>query len=821
MKKNCISILLLMAAISSGEAIAQTNAKIQESFFAGTQVANNNSHEFQGEVDYPERFLEYTHEGDRMKFTCDNGYAEISYHDQNIVHFTYYHSYKSRSYGWGIKPSTKMIKTTDSWARHNHRHFKSQEMIVDIDPITASVEYKNIKGETFLKCAGYHMKPVRVQGEESYQLSLSFDAPEDEAYYGLGQHQSGWMDQRGETVQLWHDYNSKDGEIIAIPFLLTNKNYAIVYDNPSRTKVACGVNGKTTWTSEMGEAISYYVIYGETMDDIFKSYGELCGFAPLPPKKALGYIQCKQRYATQKEVLDVANGYVKKNYPIDYMVVDWFHWDKLGDMSLNPKFWQDPAAMNRELKSNDINCMISCWPRFVKESKNFNILNKNGWLMTKKDGNAMNGTAWDKRGAVIDTSNPEAAEWYWNIIKKNYVDKGFDSYWLDESEPDVIPHSYYLNEGLGARVYNLYPYYHAKSIYNGQRSEMEERVFILTRSAYLGTHQFGTTFWSSDIYPEWDVFKRQIACGINVAASGMPYWSSDIGGWQGFQQDRETPNSKLLISSETGPDKMYKDYVEMYVRWFQYGAFCPTFRAHGTRSVNEVWSYGEKAEKILVNFLNLRYKLMPYIYSNAWKVTTENAPFMRALFMDFMDDKGVSDIKDQFLFGRSIMVAPITDPGETKRAVYLPKGSAWYDLWTNKRYEGGRSVTMAAPIERMPLLVKAGSIIPKSDGITRANQVVKELDIYIYPGADCEYELYSDDAKSYAYEGGEYTLVKFSWDDDGKVLSIGASDGEYADMVKSMTFNIVVVGSKTAPYNERLEGSRSVEYRGKAVTVKF
>ncbi len=813
-----VAVLGLLTCVSVG---GQTNSEIQESFSAGVQAKGNVNTAFQGEVPYPERFLQIEQEGDLLRFECDNGYATIGFYSENIVHFTYGMSYKSRAYGWGIQPSTAMVDAELKGGSHNHLYFSSSAIKIDIDPITASFVLKDSMDRVFLKPLKYLLNPVTVQGEGGYQLSAAFEAPADEHYYGLGQHQSGWMDHRGQVVQLWHDYNSADGEVIAIPFLLTNKNYAIVYDNASRTKVSCGVGGTTTWTSELGEAISYYVIYGETPDEIFRHYGELCGLAPLPPKKALGYIQCKQRYKTQKELLDVATKHNAKEYPIDYMVVDWFHWDKLGDMSLEPKSWPDPSAMTKELKDMDINCMISCWPRFVSESKHFDMLNKNGWLLKEKDGSSMNGTAWDRRGAVIDITNPDASRWYWNTVNDSYVKQGFDSYWLDESEPDIIPHSYYMHEGLGARVYNIYPLYHAKGLYEGQRSEYEHRVFTLTRSAYLGAHQYGTTFWSSDIYPEWDVLKRQIACGVNFCASGMPYWSSDIGGWQPFSPERVAPDIDLLLTAETDIWRMYEDYPEMYVRWFQYGVFCPTFRAHGTRSANEVWSYGEQAEEILVDYLELRYALMPYIYSAAWAATAHNTPIMRGLFLDFMDDDKIVDIKDQYLFGKSIMVAPVVAPGQSKRAVYLPEGCDWYDLWTNKRTAGGKTITAKSPIETIPLYVRAGSILPKANGLKRANEVVEQMDLLVYPGADAEYVHYEDAGEGYDYEEGACATIRMTWDDEAQTLTLHAREGEYEGMPEQLTFNVVLVDSKTESYAESIERGIEVVYVGEKKVINL
>lgn len=772
---------------------------------------------------HPRPFISIDQEADKLRMECAEGTAELTFYTDKIVHFAYYPTFSNRTLpGWGIRPAEAMVSVELKKAQGPLYLFSSASVHVAVNTLTGGLQFQSADGTPFLETADLTMQPAVVQGEKTYKTTVSFVAPDDEHYFGLGQHQSGWLDHRGLTVPMWQDYDSEDGEVVAVPFMLTNKKYAFVYDNPSKTTVACGVDGQTVWESEMGEAVSYYIIYGESAEEIYKNYGLLCGVAPLPPKKSLGYIQCKQKYKTQEEVLKVARKHKAKGYPIDYMIVDWFHWDKLGDLDLSLERWPDAAAMNAELKAMDINCMISCWPRFTSESKNFDILNKNGWLMRKKDGSTVNGAAWDNRGAVIDNTNPDAAAWYWNTVKKNYVSKGFDSFWLDESEPDVVPHSFYLHAGLGARVYNIYPYCHAKGMYDGHRKDLKDRVFILTRSAYLGTHQFGTAFWSSDIYPEWDVLERQIACGVNFCASGLPYWSSDIGGWQKFQKDRIAPAVDLLIESDQGPRGMYPDYPEMYVRWFQYGAFCPTFRAHGTRSENEVWSYGPQVEEILVDYLNLRYHLMPYIYSQAWNATANNTPVMRGLFVDYMSDEKVLNIKDEYLFGPSLLVAPVVHPGQSSRTVYLPKGSDWYDFWTNKKFPGGSSVTASAPIETLPLYVKAGTILPKANGLKQANQKLQSLDLFIYPGADGEFVLYDDNGTDYDYETGQFATIQFSWNDAEKTLTIGARQGGFDGMTDQINLNLIVVTGKKSTYiNESAPRGKQVVYGGQKMSMEL
>ena len=819
MNKSLAFGLALFGLTLSGN--AQTNEEIWSDYAVGVQNSKDVDLSFQGKAPFPERLLKYDQGPDYIKFTCDNGFLEFSYYSENILHVQYYLTKDKHVKSWGIQPSQKVVKSQVKRTGGNRISFRSSRVNVDIDPLNANFSIRDSSNHEVLKSVRYYLEPVKIYGKNELSSTITFAAPEDENYYGMGQRQDGSVNHRGKVLNMWHDYNAHWGEVISIPFLMTNKKYAIVYDNPARMKVACGINGKTTWKAESAKSISFYVILGETPAEILKGYGELCGYAPLPPVKALGYIQCKQRYSSQEEILKVANGYVDRKYPIDYMVVDWFHWKTLGDLSMNPEYWPNPSEMNKELKSHNINSMITCWPRFTKQSTNFALLDKNGWLLRDKNGNSMNGTAWDGRGGVIDATNPQAAEWYWNTVKKNYVNKGFDSFWLDESEPDVIPHSYVMHEGNGHEIYNLYPYYHAKGLYEGHRSESNDRVFILTRSSYLGAHRFGTTFWSSDIVGEWDVLRRQVACGLNVTVSGMPYWSSDIGGWHGFWSGHKVPDAKLLITSDDGQKGMYKDYPEMYIRWFQYGCFCPTFRAHGSRRENEVWSYGSNTEKVLVKFLKLRYKLMPYLYSSAWKVTTDNLPFMRALFVDYMNDPKCLDIRDQYLFGQSLMVAPITAAGQDKREVYMPANNDWYNFWTNKKYEGGKTAKVDAPIDQIPIFVKAGTILPKYNDMLRADEKKNTIDLFIYSGANGEYTLYEDDGKTYNYEKGESSFVDFLWNNKSKSLKIAKREGKF-DINRVLKVNIVFVNdsSKTIYDNETI-ATKSVDYNGQEISVNL
>lgn len=713
----------------------------------------------------PHHVESHSRKGNTVTYDCDNGYIKITECNKHIVHFCFTLNKEKRG------GSLIDCKGNDASTR-----ILLDDLTVRVDRDTAQMVILDKQEIPILRLLECGLEPQEVNGRPTHHLHAVFHAPDDEHYYGLGQHQLGWMDHRGKEVQLWHDYTAEGGEIIAISSFITNKRYGVLFDNASRMAVTPGKQGKTKWWAEVADAVSFFVIYGETTEQIYSGYRFLTGATPIPPLAALGYIQCKQRYKTQAEILDVARKYRAKGYPCDILVVDWFHWKTLGDLDLNESEWPDPTAMNRELRDMGYRVMISCWPRFMKDSRHFAKLEKNGWFMKDDHGKTVYGTPEDQRGALIDTTNPEAARWYWDTIRDSYAEKGFCYWWLDENEPDISPHSFQLHAGDGASVHNLYPLTHTRGVFEGHRRDLNDRCFILSRSAFHGAQQFGTTFWSSDIHPTWDVLRRQIPAGLNFCASGFAYWSSDIGGWQELPDS--TPDNRscesLLVASgkEFSLPPEQADYPELYVRWFQFGTFCPTFRTHGTRPENEVWSYGREAEKILVKYLNLRYRLLPYIYSLAYHTHVTGAPFMRALALDFAYDSNALDIKDEYMFGPAFLVAPVTQQGDTSRMVYLPTGTRWYNYWTGESYDGGQTIRVEAPIDTIPLFVRAGSIIPHGEIIQHTGCPQNNIELWVYEGSDGTFKLYRDDGQSYKYEEGDYTLIDIEWEDTSKKINV-------------------------------------------------
>ncbi len=613
----------------------------------------------------------------------------------------------------------------------------------------------------------------RPTDDEFYTVGANFISPDDEHYYGLGQNQEGFLDHRGHVVHCWADYNAPAGQSFCVPFLVTNKGYGLLWDNPSKTTIAPGFNEQTKWSSEVGDRVSFFVIAGATADEIFAGYKQLTGPTHMLPKSAYGYIQCKQRYASQKELLDVAQGYRDRHLPVDGLVVDWFYYTKMGQFDFDAKFWPDPAGMNKKLHEMGFETMISVWPRFLAADRFYDDLVKKGWLISYADGKPIDGLPYDRAGSDIDTTNPAAADWYWKTIRDNIVSQGFDSLWADETEPDLPPNGAYFKVGPGTEYFNVYPYFHTKVLYDGYRKDLpSKRALILSRDGYLGEQSNGTVVWSSDISGTWDTLKRQIPTGLDVAASGLAYWSNDTGGWQ-YLPPVHHPAHKPLLDPSDARDNVggYDDYPELYTRWFQYAAFLPIFRTHGSRNANEVWSYGKEAEPILEKYLKLRYTLLPYIYSLGYQTWLSGAPFMRALPLDFPNDPKVVDLRDEYMFGPAFLVAPVTEQGATSREVYLPAGADWYNYWTNERVKGGQTIRVNAPIDTLPLFVRAGSIVPLGAAVENTHQAQAIAKVRVYPGADASFTLFTDDGATNAYEQGAGSVTKLHWDDARKKLT--------------------------------------------------
>lgn len=632
-------------------------------------------------------------------------------------------------------------------------------------------------GKTLLHMRTWAMLPESAEtaaadkGAKGYRVMSAFDSPAGEHYYGLGQQQKGWMDLRDHEIHCWHDYGAMGGEDVCVPFMVSSRGYGLVWDNPSKTTIDLGFNGRNVWSSEIGDRISYFVIGGDNSDEIYAGYRLLTGVTHMLPKAVYGYIQSKAIYPTQDQILDVAKGYRERKLPLDVVVVDFLNMTKQGELDLDPKRWPDPAAMNRDLHSMDVDTLLSVWPHFAAGTQFYDMLLSKHWLILDRDGAPDSGGYKKIIGPNIDTTNPEAAKWFWEKIRDRYVKPyGFDYIWLDETEPDVDPANDRFSIGSGTRFYNVYPLFHTSSVYDGFRRDFGDsrRVMILARAAYLGAQRNGTVFWSSDIVSTWDMLKRSIPAGLNFTASGLPYWDTDIAGFfsPAVPADYHAEHKPLIDGSDVrGTIGNYEDYPELFVRWFEWGAFQPVMRAHGERDHNEVWSYGKQAEPVLAKYLKLRYQLLPYTYSIAYRSYQTGAPYMRALFMDFPADPKAADIPDEYMYGPAFLVAPVSEQGATSRTVYLPAGYDWYNYWTNEKMHGGQTIEVNAPIDTLPLFVKAGSIVPLGSEIQSTKQPQTIAAVRVYPGADGSFTIFQDDGSTYAYEKTGGSVTKLTWND--------------------------------------------------------
>jgi alpha-D-xyloside xylohydrolase len=455
----------------------------------------------------------------------------------------------------------------------------------------------------------------------------------------------------------------------------------------------------------------------------------------------------------------------------------------MGQLDIDPAQFPDPVAMNKELHGLGMQSIISVWPRFETAGRYFNELDAKGYLLKDKDGKTVDGLPFrsDRTGGLIDSTNPAARQWFWERVRDNVLSKGFDYPWLDETEPDLVPDGFFYAIGSGDRYRNLFPLLHVQGVADGMRAwKPNKRALILSRAAYLGSQRSGALFWSSDISPSWEALARQIPTGLNMTASGIAYWGNDIGGWQWLPQSTQATGKPLVDPAGAAATiGQNHDYPELLTRWFQYGTFLPTLRLHGDRKHAEIWEFGQQAEAIMARYDRLRYQLIPYIYSQAKATWDSGAPFMRPLWMDFPHDANVADIGTQYMFGPAFLVAPVTRQGQTEKDVYLPAGSDWYNFWTNEKLAGGRWVKVAAPIDQMPVFVKAGSIVPFGAEIqsTASKQAIAEL--RVYPGKDGAFALYDDDGVSYDYEKGKGTQVRLQWNDSAGRLSV-SGDAELA-----------------------------------------
>jgi alpha-D-xyloside xylohydrolase len=543
---------------------------------------------------------------------------------------------------------------------------------------------------------------------DNYHIEYRLRAYAGERLFGMGQHQHGKLDQKGCVI----DLVQKNTEV-NIPFLHSSRGYGFLWNNPAVGRAEFATNG-TRWTAEATPQIDYWITAGDTPAAIAKHYADAVGHPRLLPEWAAGFWQCKLRYHNQETLLEVAREHRRRGHPLSVIVADFFHWTHQGDWQFDPRDWPDPAAMVQELDEMGVKLMVSIWPSVNPASPNFDEMAQLGLLVRNERGLFGQFTFADTepRGPVninfYDATNPTAREYIWNKVREGYYQHGIKVWWLDACEPETYPvhpdhQRYHL--GNGQSVANIYPLLHAQGFYDGMRSEGESEIILLCRSVWAGSQRYGAALWSGDIPSTFEALQTQVRAGLNAAMSGIPWWTTDIGGFH-------------------GGDIHSAYFRELIVRWFQYGLFCPLFRLHGYRepateinglmvgAANEIWSFGEDAYNIISDLLLLRERLRPYIMDQMRFAHETGTPPMRPLFYDYADDPVCWEIEDQFLFGPDLLVAPILDEGARSRQVYLPAGSSWTDPWDSTRYDGGQWLTVAAPLNRIPLFTRDGVQLP-------------------------------------------------------------------------------------------------------------
>ena len=587
--------------------------------------------------------------------------------------------------------------------------------------------------------------------------------------------------------------------------------------------------GKLSFTSEIGDQIDYYFIHGNSIDNVISGYRQLTGKAQIMPKWAMGYWQSRERYKSQTELLDVVKEYRRRNIPLDNIVLDWSYWpvETWGSHEFDPKFFPDPKAMVDEVHNLNARIMISVWPKFYYTTEHYREFDRNGWMYRQAVNDSIRD--WIGKGYIgsfYDAYSEKARALFWEQMREHLYTKGFDAWWMDASEPDILSNASieYRKQlstptalGPSTKYFNAYALVNAMAIHDGQRSvDPDKRVFLLTRSGYAGLQRYSSATWSGDIGTRWEDMKAQIPAGLNFAMSGIPYWTFDIGGF--CVENRYT-------TAEEGSEDL-EEWRELNTRWFQFGSFCPLFRSHGQYPYREIYNIspeGHPAYKSMVYYDNLRYHLMPYIYSLAGMTHFNDYTIMRALVMDFAADRNVENIGDEYMFGPFILVAPVYRYKARTREVYLPESCGWYDAYTGKYSEGGQRIDADAAYERMPIFIREGSIIPLGPAIRYTGEKPADpVTLYIYPGRDCTFTLYEDEGSNYNYEKGKFSTITFSYDETKGEFTIGNRKDGFDGMLLSRTFKVILVDrGKTRGLDPNANPDKIIKYSGQEVITKL
>lgn len=728
---------------------------------------------------------------------------------------------------------------------------KSQTLTVTLNTQTGIITYAKPNGDALL-IEQENVKaftPVNDAGRSTYSVYQGFTTSKEEGLYGLGQLQNGQMMQRGMTKHLVQG-NVED----VSPFFQSTKGYGVFWDNYSGTTYTDNEQ-ETSFCSEVGDCIDYYFMYGGSADGVIAEVRALTGDVPMMPLWSYGFMQSKERYKSQEETVGVVKKYRELGIPLDCIIQDWQYWGHnylWNAMDFQNPAFSRPKDMIDEVHALNARMMISIWSSFGPATKPYRALDKEGllfdietWPQSGVDGWPPN-LEYPSGVRVYDAYSPKARDIYWEHLNKGIFQLGMDGWWMDSTEPDHFNHKesdFDRQTGLGSyrSVRNAYPLVSVGGVSDHQRAlTQDKRVIILTRSGFLGQQRYGSNVWSGDVQSSWDMFRKQITAGLNFSLTGMPHWNSDLGGFFA-----DSYNTSWGDNSATR-NPMYQ---ELYVRWLQFGVFCPMMRSHGADVPREFYWYGKEGEPVydaLVDAVKLRYTLLPYIYSTSWDVTHNRSTFMRALFMDFVNDKQTWNINDEYMFGKAFLVAPVlhaqytpevqqktleenegwnrdskksaktpilTDFTHSKNMeVYLPAGTRWYNFWTNEAIEGGQKLVISTTLNRIPLFVRAGSIVPCGPDVQYTGEKKWDnLTLCVYPGENGNFTLYEDEGDNYNYENGAYTEIPMNWDNASRILTIGARKGEYNGMLQKRQFIVKAIDGN----------SKTVTYTGKKIRVKL
>ena len=734
---------------------------------------------------------------------------------------------------------------------HTGNTWKSSELTVKLEPETQTLVFMTNKGKVLLREKGISM--VRKNTGE-FEVSQSFFLDKDEAIYGLGTIQNGKMNRRGEKKRM-EQSNLEDFQNV----LQSIKGWGLYWENYSPTLFEDNAEGMS-FTSEAGQGIDYYFMYGGSADGVIAQMRHLTGDVPMFPLWTYGYWQSKERYKTAAETESIVDQYRALQVPLDGIIQDWQYWGSnylWNAMDFLSEDFATGPQLIKNVHAKHAHFMISIWASFGPQTQQFRELNEKGLLLPFE--------TWPQSGIshiwppvmkypsgvkVYDAFSPEARAIYWKYLKTLY-DYGCDAWWMDSTDPDFFnpresDYAHKVYGGTWRSQRNAFPLETVRGIYQAQRKEAnsqqptansQKRVFIMTRSSFAGQQHYGSNMWSGDVNSSWDMLRKQVPAGLSFSLTGNPNFNTDIGGFFCGSYNTQGP-----ASAPKNPQ-----FQELYVRWMQYGLFCPVFRSHGADAPREIWQFGKKGEPVydaIEKMIRLRYRLLPYLYSTAWQVTSNNDSYMRPLFSDFASDKKVWNMTDEFMFGRCILAAPIVDPQYTEEKIirtdamtgwdrksvsdgspvgtidftatksavkYLPKGAMWYDFWTNKAYKGGRNVTLETTFDRVPMFVRAGSILPLGPEMQYVGEKAWDnLELRVYPGADGRFVLYEDEGDNYNYEKGAYSTITLQWNDKTHTLTIGARKGEYPGMLQSRAFTVVWPDGT----------SNTVNYQGQEINIK-